>query len=177
LVEPLMAATGIDWEVEPAERPYLHPGRSASILAGDERKIGWIGELHPLVARAWDLQGDVAAFEIDADALVELDPGPAMAEDLTTFPALLQDIAVVVGDDVPAAMVEQVIRDAGGDLLRDVEVFDVYRGDQVSEGSKSLALRLAFRADDRTLTDDDVAGRRAAIEEALGEQIGGRLRG
>jgi phenylalanyl-tRNA synthetase beta chain len=177
LVEALMAATGIDWEVEPAERPYLHPGRSASILAGDERKVGWIGELHPLVARAWDLQDDVAAFEIDADALVELDPGPAMAEDLTTFPALLQDIAVVVADDVPAAMVEQVVRDAGGDLLRDVGVFDVYRGDQVGEGSKSLALRLAFRADDRTLTDEDVAGRRAAIEEALGVQIGGRLRG
>jgi phenylalanyl-tRNA synthetase beta chain len=178
LVEALMAATGIEWEVEPAERPYLHPGRSASILAGDEEKIGWIGELHPLVVRAWDLpEGGAAAFEIDADKLVELDPGPAMAEDLTTFPALLQDIAVVVADDVPAAMVEQVVRDAGGDLLRDVGVFDVYRGDQVGEGSKSLAMRLAFRADDRTLTDEDVAGRRTAIEEALGEQIGGRLRG
>ena len=177
LVEALLAPTGIEWEVEPAERPYLHPGRSASILAGDEAKIGWVGELHPLVARAWDLPGAVAAFEVDADALVGLHPGPAMAQDLTTFPALLQDIAVVVAEDVPAAMVEQVVRDSGGDLLGSVRVFDVYRGEQVGADAKSLALRLEFRAADRTLTDEDVAERRAAIEQALGDRIGGRLRG
>ena len=176
LVEAVLAVTGIDWQVEPGERPFLHPGRSASIVAADESKLGWVGELHPLVARAWDLDR-AAAFEIDADALTERHPGPAMAEDLTTFPALLQDIAVVVADDVPAAAVEDVVRAAGGDLLRSVGVFDVYRGEQVGADAKSLALRLEFRADDRTLTDDDVAARRAAIEQALGEQIGGRLRG
>ena len=177
LVEAVLAPTGIGWEVEPAERPYLHPGRSASILAGDERKVGWVGELHPLVARAWDLDGGAAAFEIDADALVELDPGAATAEDLTTFPALLQDLAVVVTDDIPAAAVERVVRDAGGELLRGVRVFDVYRGEQIGTGEKSLALRLEFRADDRTLSDEDVAGRRQAIEGALQQHIGGRLRG
>jgi phenylalanyl-tRNA synthetase beta chain len=176
LVEALMVPTGLPWELEPGERPYLHPGRSASILAGDERKIGWIGELHPLVARAWDLD-QAAAFEIDTDMLVELHPGPAMAEDLTTFPALLQDIAVVVPEDIPAAMVEGVVREAGGDLLRDVRVFDVYRGEQVGGESKSLALRLEFRADDRTLTDEDVAERRAAIQKQLEDEIGGKLRG
>jgi phenylalanyl-tRNA synthetase beta chain len=175
LVEALLAPTGVEWWVEPGERSYLHPGRSATILAGDERKLGWIGELHPLVARAWDLDRGAAAFEIDVDALVDLDPGPARAEDLTTFPALLQDIAVVVGDDVPAVDVERLVRVAGGELLRSARVFDVYRGDQVGEGSKSLALRLEFRADDRTLSDADVAERRAAIESKL-EEIGGRLR-
>jgi len=176
LVEALLAPTGVNWWVEPSERPYLHPGRSAMILAGDERKLGWVGELHPLVARAWDLE-HAAAFEIDADLLVELDPGPALAEDLMTFPAVLQDIAVVVDDDVPAAEVERVVRAAAGHLLREVAVFDVYRGEQVGEGRKSLALRLLFRADNRTLTDEDAAGRRDAIERALHREIGGSLRG
>jgi phenylalanyl-tRNA synthetase beta chain len=175
LVEALLAPTGVDWWVDPEERPYLHPGRSATIYAGDdERKLGWVGELHPLVERAWDVQG-VAAFEIDVDVLVELDPGPALAVDLTTFPALLQDLAVVVQEDVPAADVERLVRLAGGDLLRSARVFDVYRGEQVGPDSKSLALRLEFRADDRTLTDADIGERRAAIETKL-EEIGGRLR-
>ena len=177
ILEAVLAPTGLEWWLDPGDRPYLHPGRAATILAGDDQKLGWIGELHPLVARAWDLDGGAAAFEIDADLLVELDPGPAMAEDLMTFPALLQDIAVVVGEDVSAASVEAVVREAGGKLLRDARVFDVYRGEQVGEGSKSLALRLEFRARDRTLTDEDVGARRGAIEKALDEEIGGRLRG
>ena len=178
LVAALLAPTGIEWGLEPDDRPYLHPGRSATIIAADETPLGWVGELHPLVARAWDLPGDsIAAFEVDVDRLVDLHPGPALAQDLTTFPALLQDIAVVVAEDVPAARVESVVRAAGGDLLRSARVFDVYRGEQVGKGSKSLALRLEFRAADRTLSDDDVSERRAAIEQALGTEIGGRLRG
>jgi len=176
LLEALLAPTGVRWSVEPGERPYLHPGRAATILAGDERKLGWVGELHPLVARAWDLE-HAAAFEIDAELLVEVDPGPAMAEDLTTFPALLQDIAVVVAEDVPADEVERVVRAGGGELLRDVRVFDVYRGEQVGSESKSLALRLEFRADDRTLTDEDVTARRQEIQQRLESEIGGKLRG
>jgi phenylalanyl-tRNA synthetase beta chain len=177
IVQALLAPTGVTWWLEPGERPYLHPGRAATILAADERKLGWIGELHPLVARAWDIDRPAGAFEIDADLLVEMHPGPAMAEDLTTFPALLQDIAVVVPEEVPAAEVERIVRNAGGDLLRGVRVFDVYRGEQVGSGNKSLALRLEFRADDRTLTDEDVVERRAAIEKQLEQEIGGRLRG
>jgi phenylalanyl-tRNA synthetase beta chain len=175
-LEALMAPTGLTWWLEPGDRPYLHPGRAAGILAGDERKVGWIGELHPLVARAWELD-HAAALEVDADLLVELYPGPPMAQDLTTFPALRQDIAVVVAEDVPAAAVERVVREAGGDLLRDVRVFDVYRGEQIGGDHKSLALGLEFRADDRTLTDEDVAERRAAIEKQLDDEIGGKLRG
>jgi phenylalanyl-tRNA synthetase beta chain len=176
VIEALLAPTSIEWWVEPGERPYLHPGRAATILAGDDEKVGWIGELHPLVARAWDLTETAAAFEIDVDKLVELHPGPALAEDLTTFPALLQDIAVVLPEDVPAVDVERLVRAAGGELLRDARVFDVYRGEQIGGDQKSLALRLQFRADDRTLADADVAERRAAIEQKL-EEIGGRLRG
>ena len=165
----------LDWAVEPGERPFLHPGRTATVLAADERKLGWIGELHPSVARAWDLDGTVAAFELDADLIAELAPGPQPYRDVTSFPAVIQDIAVVVDEAVPAAEVERVVRSGGGDLLDRVELFDVYRGEQVGEGRKSLALRLEFRSPERTLTDEDVAGERAAIEAALGE-IGGSLR-
>src|SRR3954462_7105918 len=175
LVEALLGAAGIECSVEPGERPFLHPGRTATVLAADERELGWIGELHPSVARAWDLDGTVAAFELDADLVADLAPGPQPYRDVTSFPAVLQDIAVVVGEDVPAAEVERVVRSGAGGLLDRVELFDVYRGEQVGEGRKSLALRLEFRSPERTLTDEDVASARAAIEAAL-EQIGGALR-
>jgi phenylalanyl-tRNA synthetase beta chain len=97
-------------------------------------------------------------------------------QDLTSFPSVRQDIAVVVPEDVPAARVVEVIRDAGGALLTDAHVFDVYRGAQIGEGRASLAVRLEFRAPDRTLTDEEVAQRREKIVAALRDQVGGELR-
>ena len=144
------------------------------MLASDERKLGWIGELHPLVARAWDLDGG-AAFEIDFDLLAELAPEVRPYKPISTFPSVNQDIAVVVAEDVPAAQVEEAVRAGGGELLERMSLFDVYRGEQVGEGSKSLALRLEFRSPERTLTDEDVTAERTKIEDVLGE-IGGRLR-
>ena len=175
ILEGLLETLRVEFEVEPGERPFLHPGRSASVLAGDEQKIGWIGELHPLVARDWDLEGG-AAFELDVDAVAELVSTAPGYRPVSTFPAVIQDIAVVVTDDVPAADVEAAVRLAGGELLERVRLFDVYRGEQVGEGSKSLALRLEFRAPDRTLTDEEVAAVRERIEQGLGE-LGGKLRG
>jgi phenylalanyl-tRNA synthetase beta chain len=175
ILEGLLDTVRVTFAVEPGERPFLHPGRAASVLAGDEQKIGWIGELHPLVAREWDLDGG-SAFELDVDALSELTVAAPGYRPVSTFPAVIQDIAVVVAEDVPAADVNAVVREAGGDLLERVRLFDVYRGEQVGEGSKSLALRLEFRAPDRTLTDDEVAEVRRRIEGELGE-LGGTLRG
>ncbi|MEA2467824.1 MAG: phenylalanyl-tRNA synthetase beta chain, partial [Thermoleophilaceae bacterium] len=175
LVEAMLAAVRIDMWVEPGERPFLHPGRTATVLAGDERKLGWIGELHPSVARAWDLDATVAAFELDADLIAELAPGPMPYRDVTSFPAVVEDIAVVVEEELPAGEVERAVRSGGGDLLDAVELFDVYRGQQVGEGRKSLAFRLEFRSPERTLTDEDVAAARSSIEAALAE-IGGALR-
>jgi phenylalanyl-tRNA synthetase beta subunit len=137
---------------------------------------GWIGELHPLVIRAWELAAPATAFELDVGALDTLTAGQvATYRDVTGFPAVLQDIAVVVDEDVSAAEVEGAVRAGGGELLAGVEVFDLYRGDQVGDGRKSLALRLEFRARDRTLTDDEVAELRSAIEREL-QEIGGSLR-
>ena len=176
VLEGMLDSVRVPFAVEPGERPFLHPGRSASVVVGeDEQKLGWIGELHPGVARAWDLPGG-AAFEVDAGALAEVRSGAASYVPVSTFPAVVQDLAVVLDDDVPAADVLAAVRASAGDLLEGLRLFDVYRGEQVEEGRKSLALRLEFRAADRTLTDDEVSGLRGQVERALGE-IGGKLRG
>jgi phenylalanyl-tRNA synthetase beta chain len=176
LLEAVMGAAQIDFKLGDGGRPFLHPGRSASVVTGEGVELGWIGELHPLVLRAWELQGPASAFELDAGLLHELTQGRvATYSDVTSFPAVLQDIAVIVPEDVPAARLAEVVRAGAGELLASLKVFDLYHGEQVGEGNKSLALRLEFRAPDRTLTDEEVAERRAAIEREL-DSIGGRLR-
>jgi phenylalanyl-tRNA synthetase beta chain len=178
LLEALMEAAGVGWRAEPATAavPFLHPGRAAAIVTADGIELGWLGELHPLVLREWELDGPAAGFELDVDLLHELAGSRLVTySDVTSFPAVLQDIAVIVPDEVPAARLAEVVRAGAGDLLTSLDVFDLYRGEQVGEGNKSLALRLEFRAPDRTLTDEEVAARRAAIEKEL-TSIGGRLR-
>jgi phenylalanyl-tRNA synthetase beta chain len=171
----LLDGLRLEWAMEPASEPFLHPGRGAQVLCADEA-IGWLGEVHPLVTRAWDL-GAVAAFELDLDRLVELAAArvPRFAE-LPAFPAVRQDLAVVVGEDVPADSVVDVVRRAGAPLLESARVFDVYRGAPVGEGRVSLALALEFRAPDRTLTEEEVRQRRDAIAAALRAELGGELR-
>jgi phenylalanyl-tRNA synthetase beta chain len=177
----LLAATldtlRVTWSVRAEAQPFLHPGRSATVVAGpDDEVVGWVGELHPLVARAWDLE-DVAAFEVDLDRVVGHAVAVPRYRDLTSFPPVRLDLAVTLGDEVPAASVVGTAREAGGALLQGVRVFDVYRGEQVGEGRKSLALALTFQAPDRTLSDDDVAPVRDKVVAALASQVGGELRG
>ncbi|HYI20787.1 MAG TPA: phenylalanine--tRNA ligase subunit beta [Solirubrobacteraceae bacterium] len=181
VLEALMHALRIPVEVRRSdEDPFLHPGRAARLIVRRGEEVltaGWLGELHPAVAARWDLEAAVAGFELDFGVLVAVAPPEPRYEDLTSFPGITQDVAVVVGDDVPAAAVLEAVRGAGGALLRSAEVFDVYRGAQVGDGRASLAVRLEFRAADRTLTDEEVAARREKIVAALREQVGGELRG
>jgi phenylalanyl-tRNA synthetase beta chain len=148
------------------------------VLVGpDGTDVGWLGELHPRVVADWELEDVVAGFELDLAAVLDAAPLAPDFEDVTAFPAVRQDLAVVVPEDVAAADVLRVVREAGGALLRSAEVFDVYRGEQIGPGRTSLALRLEFRAGDRTLTDEEAAERRARIVAALRERLGGELRG
>ena len=170
----LMDALRADWRLERAYEPFLHPGRAARILVGGV-PAGWIGEVHPLVAAQWDLRDTVAAFELDLDAVPE--PQITLYRELSEFPDVREDIAVVIPEHVTAAQLLALVRHAGGRLLADVQVFDVYRDpERLGEGNVSLALRLTFRAGDRTLTDEEVAGRREAIASAVADQLGGRIR-
>jgi phenylalanyl-tRNA synthetase beta chain len=174
VLEALCAGLEADVSAAPEAQPFLHPGRAARIDLGG-RAAGWLGELHPLVCEQWDLPGGVA-FELDlAPLAAAARSGHEAYEDVTTHPAVLQDIAVVVADDVPAERVRAAVIAGGGELLREAGVFDLYRGEQVGDGRKSLALRLAFQAPDRTLTDDEVAVLRERIEAEL-EKVGGSLR-
>ncbi len=173
-LEILARAVGVQISVRPARPPFLHPGRAAAIEIGGA-EAGWLGELHPSIARRWDLPGG-AGFELDMAVLISASPaGRETYEDVTTFPALLQDLAVVVDEEVPAEELRSAVLAAGGELLRAADIFDLYRGEQLGEGRKSLALRLEFRAPDRTLTDAEVAPVREAIESALGA-LGAELR-
>ncbi len=173
LVEALLEVARVDWRAVPSEDPFLHPARQASIVV-EAGPLGFVGELHPTVAADWDIER-AAAFEFDFDAVARLAGGAATYRDLTSYPSLLQDIAVVVPDGVSADGVVAAVRRGGAPLLASVEPFDLYRGEQLGEGEKSLALRLEFRSSERTLTDGDVASARQSIEAALAD-LGGRLR-
>jgi phenylalanyl-tRNA synthetase beta chain len=164
----------VPWTLGRESEPFLHPGRSARILA-DGEPAGWVGEIHPLVAAEWDLDDTVAAFELDLDAVPV--PTTPLYGQISSFPDVREDLAVVVPEHVSADELIDAVRGAGRPLLAGVEVFDVYRDpDKLGDGNKSLALRLTYRATDRTLTDEEVAERREAIAAAVQNALGGRIR-
>jgi phenylalanyl-tRNA synthetase beta chain len=175
VLEALAAGLGAPaLEFAPASEPFLHPGRSAAVSIGDT-PLGWLGEIHPLVCRTWDIAAAVG-FEIDAAPLLAAATlGEETFEDVTTFPAALRDLAVVVPAEAAAADVRAAVLAGGGELLHAADVFDLYAGEQLGEGRKSLALALEFRAPDRTLTDEEVAKLVEDVRAEL-EKIGGTLR-
>ena len=163
-VETIFAALRVPLTIERTQRPETHPGKAGAVPGG------WVGELHPSV-----LDGGFGAWELDLDELAALAPGPAVYEDVITYPAVRQDLAFVVDEDVSAGEVVAAMREAAPEL-RDAAVFDVYRGDQVPEGRKSVALRVAFQSPERTLSDEDAQAIRERIVAALAERFRAELR-
>ncbi len=161
---------------EPARGVGFHPGRCARLeVAG--RSLGLFGEVHPEVRAAYELPyAAVLAAELDFEALAAAIPDRHPIRPLPRYPAVYEDLALVVDEALAAAAVETEIRDAGGELLRAVELFDVYRGEQVAPGKKSLAYRLTYQSDEGTLTDQAVAELRRRILERLGGALGAELR-
>jgi phenylalanyl-tRNA synthetase beta chain len=175
----LLDALGLRWRMVAGGPPFLHPGRAAEVVV-DAREAGWLGELHPGVAADFglgELERPPAVLELDLGIVVPVaERVKRRYEDLITYPAVVQDIAVVVDEGVDARTIVDTVTAAGGDELRSVRVFDVYRGEQLGEGRKSLALRLEFRSAERTLTDAEVAERRDRIRDAIAHETGGTLR-
>ena len=166
-----------DVKWERAEHPALHPGRAARLLVGGA-EIGVLGELHPQVRAAFDLpEQPVVVMELDLDALLAGWGASHEMTDISTQPAVYEDVALIVDEAVAAAQVEALIRQSGGKLLVDIRLFDVYRGGQVPAGKKSLAYALTFQAPDRTLTDEDTKKLRAKIVARLERELGASLRG
>ena len=175
------ACAGVGAVAEAAECAPWHPGRCARIQSKGGRTVGYAGELAPAVCKAWGLPARSVAFEVDMDALTGAESGkatssfaPLEVKPVTTAPAAKEDIALVVDSDVTAAQVENVIRKAAGDLLESAVLFDVYTGDQVGKGKKSLAFALRFRSD-HTLTAEETAGVRKRIVKAA-RKSGAELR-
>jgi phenylalanyl-tRNA synthetase beta chain len=161
---------------EPATHPTFAPGRTARVLV-ESREVGVLGEIHPQVRTAFDLPGGpVCLTELDLDALLARVPLTYRVVPVPRFPPALQDIALVVDEGVPAADLTAVVRSAGGPLLYDVRLFDVYRGPQLPPGQKSLAYSLVFQATDRTLTDAEVEAEKRRIVGAVAKRLGARLR-
>jgi phenylalanyl-tRNA synthetase beta chain len=146
----------------------------------DAREAGCLGELHPAAAADFGLGGlehPPVVLELDLDVVLPVaERQERRHRDLISYPPVFQDLAVIVDDPVEAQTVVDSVRTAAGPELRDVQVFDLYRGEQVGEGRKSLALRLEFRSEERTLTDEEVAATRARIKKQIAQDTGGSLR-
>ncbi|MEL6890691.1 MAG: phenylalanine--tRNA ligase subunit beta [Actinomycetota bacterium] len=153
----------------------LHPTRSATLQAGKD-PLGAVGEIAPDVLAAFDVSERVAILEIDLDQFLAREPKPAQWKPVSRHPSSDLDLAFVLADDVPAEKLEKAIRQGAGKLLVDLDLFDVYRGDGVASGSRSLAYRLRLQAGDRSLTDADVADARRGVE-AVAVKLGAELRG
>ena len=158
---------------EAAEHPALHPGQSARVLR-DGEPVGWIGALHPEIADVLEISVPVVVFEVALEA-VAAGCVPRFAP-LSPYPAIRRDLAVVVDADVPAARLEALVREAAGPVLREVRIFDVYTGEHVEAGRKSVALGLIFQESSRTLTDEEINAVVARTVARLGEALGATLR-
>ncbi len=159
-----------------ADHPSYHPGKCAEILAGD-RLLGVFGELHPLVKSRYDFgPAPVLAANLDLAEVIAKIPRTFDIQPVPSYPPVLEDIAVVVDEDIPAERVASVILQAGGKLLRSVRLFDLFRGERVGEGKKSLAYSLTYQSTDRTLTDAESAQVRNRIIRRLEQDLGAKLR-
>lgn len=166
-------AAGVELGLRPAQHLPWHPGRCAEVFIGDT-VVGYAGQLHPAVIERSALPKGTCAVEINLDALPIADLLPAPS--VSPFPAVFQDVALIVDDGVAAQSVVDAVREGAGELLEDVRLFDVYTGPQIGEGRKSLALALRFRAADRTLTEDEASAARDAAVATAAQRVGAEQR-
>ncbi|HTX92630.1 MAG TPA: hypothetical protein VMC09_15570, partial [Anaerolineales bacterium] len=169
-----------DVHYEPSTHPTFHPGKCARLLSG-EKQLGVFGELHPQVRERYDWPAayagtPVLAAELDLDALLALVPPLYETAPVPEFPPILEDLALVVDESLPAERVAELIRQTGGRIVTGVRLFDVYRGEKVGTGKKSLAYSVTYQAPDKTLSDKDVAGIRTHILRRLEQELGAVLR-
>lgn len=173
-VEALLGLSGrANWQFTPAEHPTLHPGQSAQIHINDEL-AGWVGKLHPAVAAQLDLPENIYLFELRNDVILEANT-PKFVE-LSDQPAVRRDLAFVLDTAIPAGSVLQAVRKACDSSLREVRIFDVYQGDRVAAGTKSLALGLTFQERSRTLREAEISSQIEAVVSLLKQEFNAHLR-
>jgi phenylalanyl-tRNA synthetase beta chain len=166
-------AAGVELTLRAAQYLPWHPGRCAEVVIGEDRNglvVGHAGQLHPAVVERSGLPRGTCAVELDLDAIPITEALPAPV--VSPFPAVFQDLSLIVGEDVAAQKVVEAVRDGAGELLEDVRLFDVYTGPQIGDGRKSVTLALRFRAGDRTLTEDEASAARDAAVKTAAERVG-----
>ncbi len=166
-------AAGVELTLRAAQYLPWHPGRCAEVVIGDT-VVGHAGQLHPAVVERSGLPKGTCAVELDLDAMPITEAVPAPA--VSPFPAVFQDVSLIVGEDIAAQTVVDAVRDGAGELLEDVRLFDVYTGPQIGDGRKSVTLALRFRAADRTLTEDEASAARDAAVERADKLVGAKQR-
>ena len=177
VLNELFDRLNIDVKYKNSEIEYLHPGRTATIESNGE-KIGFIGELLYETIDEFDLMEGTTVFQISFDKLMQkMDSTISNYKELPKFPAVNRDLAFVVNRDIAVSTIRDIIENAGGELLEDIELFDLYEGEQIPDEKKSLAFNLIFRSNQRTLTDDDVNEVFNKILNSLKDKIGVEIRG
>jgi phenylalanyl-tRNA synthetase beta chain len=180
VVESLLAGLHVrEAAFRPTRHRAYHPGRVAELTVNGQ-SLGILGQLHPLVVQSYDLKIDenwpVLAVDLDLDSLLAHVPEMHVVRGVPRFPPVQQDIALIVDEAIPADQVEALIVQTGKPLLTAVRLFDLFRGEQIGAGKKSLAYSLTFQADDRTLTDQDAARQQQKIVQRLERELGAKLR-
>ena len=179
IVQSLFAALHLDVKYEAADHPTFRPGRTARILLG-EAQLGVLGEIHPLVVERFGVRIDrdqpLMAADLDLEMILSAVEQDHKFQPISPYPAVREDLALVVDGHITAAEVRDAIRQAGGFLLKEVDLFDIYEGLQLSPGKKSLAYHLTFQAPNKTLTDKDVLKQRKRILMQLEQRLGAKLR-
>lgn len=179
VVEELLRRLGVAApRYEPAQDfPWLHPGRGARVLAGKGgEELGWVGEIHPDRRQAYELPAPTLAFEVDLEAAARGSGQPGHFPGLARFPAVERDMALVMDRDIPAQAVLDAVAAVESPLVRSARLFDAFEGGRLPPGKMSLAVRLVYRSDERTLTEEEVAAVEGVILRRLEEGVGARLR-
>ena len=176
-IEVIAELLGLEHKISfrAVRHPTLHPGRAAEVRIGDQ-SIGVFGEVHPKVADNYQLDIRVMLGELNLAVLLDQAKTGCQYRPLPRYPAVPRDLALIVKKTVPAGQILERIRKAGGKMLEDVSLFDIYEGNQIPEGYKSMAFSLVYRASDRTLKDDEVNQVHKKILNALEREIGAKLR-
>ena len=170
-----LRALNVRFEVPSVPNPSYHPGRVADVYVGDSR-IGVLGQVHPLVAKSYGVDAEFYCAELDFNQLLHMDRSVPEYVPLPKFPAVTRDIAVVCDEAITVGALEDCIRKGAKGLLKDVTLFDIYRGKGIPEGKKSVAFNLVLRADDRSLTADEADADVKSILETLEKELGAILR-
>lgn len=175
VIEHIAKTFNIQFNYERSDIEYLHSGRGADIMA-DGKKIGYVGEVNPMVANALDVKTRLYIAEINIDDISKLANTAYSFEPISKFPPVERDLAIVVEEAVSAAEIIEVVEKAGGKTLKEVEIFDIYRSSAIGENMKSVALKIVFRLNDRTLTDEEVQSKMDKILKKLESGLNAKLR-